>query len=573
VVKNMGVGARLGFGFGLVLVLMLASTALGVAQLSAMDDTIVRIAERDSNKAFLAFRIERGSLGNSRRLLEIVMAASPEQIAKSRRAWEEDAKAVEKAMAAVEPLLYTAEDRSIFARLKTARSAYAASQDKVIQMFDGNRHVEALDVLLKETLPLADAMIGAVGDFSQKQKELLDHSGVEAREAYGTALRTALALGLVALAIGIAAAIWIMRSVTRPVGRAADVAKALADGDLAQEVRVDSHDEVGQLMSALRDTVTQLAAIVRRIKQASEAINGTSTEIARGNADLSSRTEEQATALEQAAASMEEMTATVEQNAQSAKTANALATDALTVASEGGRMVEDVVHTMADISASSRKVSDIIGVIDGIAFQTNILALNAAVEAARAGEQGRGFAVVAAEVRSLAQRSAEAAREIKELITHSVDQVESGSRKVEAAGKTVGELVAAVRRVTDLVTEIAGASQQQSHGIRQISQTVTQLEQVTQQNAAMVEQANSAAAGLSNQAKNLFDAVTVFKLGNRDAGEPRAAAHDGNAHVAHAPRIERAPAAGRAAHPVAKARPADLRNRNTPHELEEWKEF
>jgi methyl-accepting chemotaxis protein len=317
----------------------------------------------------------------------------------------------------------------------------------------------------------------------------------------------------IVLVLAAAIAVMISRSITVPVAKAVRVAEALAKGDLSLAVEARSTDEMGRLMHALAGTVGQLSGIVGRIKETSDSVTTASREIAQGNTDLSTRTEEQASALEETSASMQQMTATVSQNAQNAVKANELAAQAAGVAVKGGEMVREAVGTMNGITASSKKIADIIGVIDGIAFQTNILALNAAVEAARAGEQGRGFAVVASEVRSLAQRSAAAAKEIKDLITESVSKVDAGSRQVNDAGRTMEEIVAAVKKVTALIAEITAASQEQAQGIEQVSETMTQLEKVTQQNAAMVEEASAAAGSLEDQSRALAGAVAVFRLG------------------------------------------------------------
>jgi methyl-accepting chemotaxis protein len=321
-----------------------------------------------------------------------------------------------------------------------------------------------------------------------------------------------LSLMALAMAATTVAMLWLARSIVKPLNAAVAVAESIARGDLAQKVEVRSGDEIGRLMQALRGTVEQLSSIVGRIKQTSDMVGTASRELVQGNTDLSSRTEEQASALEETSASMHQMTATVGQNAQNAKKANELAAQASSVAAKGGQVVKQAVGTMSGITEASKKIADIIGVIDGIAFQTNILALNAAVEAARAGEQGRGFAVVAAEVRSLAQRSAAAAKEIKDLITDSVAKVDAGSRQVNDAGHTMDEIVAAVKKVSGLVAEITAASQEQAQGIEQVTATMTQLEKVTQQNAAMVEQASAAAGSLEEQAKELAGAVGAFKL-------------------------------------------------------------
>jgi methyl-accepting chemotaxis protein len=303
-------------------------------------------------------------------------------------------------------------------------------------------------------------------------------------------------------------------SITKPIGYARSVAQAIADGDLTRPIRVEGRDEASDLLAALQSMQASLARVVREVHLSSQSIQVASTEVASGNQDLSHRTEQTAGSLQQTASSMEQLTGTVNQSADAARQANQLATSAAEVAQRGGVVVSQVVSTMDEINASSKKIADIIGVIDGIAFQTNILALNAAVEAARAGEQGRGFAVVAGEVRSLAQRSAEAAREIKALIGSSVEKVESGSRLVADAGSTMGEIVASVQRVTDIIGEISAAAAEQSSGIGQVNGAVTSLDQMTQQNAALVEQSAAAAESLKEQAARLGQVVQRFTLGN-----------------------------------------------------------
>ena len=311
---------------------------------------------------------------------------------------------------------------------------------------------------------------------------------------------------------------WLISFVTRPLHDAVDVAGAVAKGDLTHRIEVNSRDEVGQLLQALKDMNESLTGIVSEVRSSTEAITTSSQEIAQGNADLSQRTEEQATSLEETASSMEELTAAVRQNTENARHANQLANNASDIAVKGGKVVSDVVHTMASISASSGKIMDIISVIDGIAFQTNILALNAAVEAARAGEQGRGFAVVAGEVRNLAQRSAVAAKEIKVLIEDSVGKVYAGSKQVDQAGATMTEIVNAVKRVTDIMAEIAAASNEQSSGIEQVNQAITQMDEMTQQNAALVEEAAAVAEAMQEQAKALYAEVGIFKVtGGKEA--------------------------------------------------------
>ena len=316
--------------------------------------------------------------------------------------------------------------------------------------------------------------------------------------------------------------IWVIpRSVVGPVQQAVALAQTIADGDLSKTIVVNRKDELGQLLVSLRTMQTKLSQVVANVRQGSESVATASAEIAQGNHDLSSRTESQASALEQTAASMEELGSTVKQNADSARQANQLAMSASKVAIEGGEVVGQVVQTMKGINESSRRISDIISVIDGIAFQTNILALNAAVEAARAGEQGRGFAVVASEVRSLAGRSAEAAKEIKSLIGASVERVEQGTLLVDKAGATMTEVVASIRRVTDIMGEISAASNEQSLGVSQVGEAVGQMDQATQQNAALVEEMAAAASSLKTQAEDLVQVVATFKLSDSDHGNLR----------------------------------------------------
>ncbi|HEX5342496.1 MAG TPA: methyl-accepting chemotaxis protein [Duganella sp.] len=323
--------------------------------------------------------------------------------------------------------------------------------------------------------------------------------------------------GLLAAALAILLAIVLGRNISLPLTAAVALAQRVARGDLSSQIDVRSRDETGQLMQALRDMNRALVGIVQEVRGGTDTITTAAAEISSGNMDLSSRTEQQASSLEETASSMEELTATVKQNADSARQARDLAGSASSVAVRGGEMVSEVVATMGTINESARKIADIIGVIDGIAFQTNILALNAAVEAARAGEQGRGFAVVASEVRNLAQRSASAAKEIKELIDDSVSKVDAGSKLVDRAGATMEEVVASVQRVSQIINDIAVASEEQRNGIEQVNDAITQMDQVTQQNAALVEEAAAAASALKDQADGLAQAVSIFQLNQHGA--------------------------------------------------------
>ncbi|MGE5522242.1 MAG: methyl-accepting chemotaxis protein [Rhodospirillaceae bacterium] len=411
----------------------------------------------------------------------------------------------------------------------------------------------------------------AIESLVKLQLDVAKQEYEEAASRY--AMLRALVIGCIVFGVllSIFVGVLLMRSIMRPLNQAVAVADAVAAGDLTSTVEIRSNDETGRLLHALKNMNEQLSGLVRTVRTSADAISVGSDQISAGNADLSQRTEEQASSLEETASSMEELTSTVKQNADNARQANQLAAGASSVAVKGGEVVGEVVRTMTSINESSKKIVDIIAVIDGIAFQTNILALNAAVEAARAGEQGRGFAVVASEVRSLAQRSAAAAKEIKELITDSVSKVEDGTRLVDEAGRTMDEIVSSVKRVTDIMAEISAASQEQSSGIEQVNQAVTQMDEATQQNAALVEQAAAAAESLQDQAQQLTRAVSVFKVAQNQATYAPAApqAHAGG-NVKPIPRREPKPAKTEAKiQPVHKAKKVV----NAAPGGDEWEEF
>ena len=358
--------------------------------------------------------------------------------------------------------------------------------------------------------------IDAIVSFIQEKGSELNQGRMAELDSYTRNIAVFLfACVLGALLVGASIAVVLVRNITRPLAEAVKVAETVASGNLTSRIEVRSQDETGQLLDALKRMNDSLTGIVRQVRQGTETIATASAQIAAGNQDLSSRTEEQASSLEETASSMEQLTSTVRQNGANAAQANQLAINASDIAEKGGAMVAGVVETMEAINGASRKMADIINVIDGIAFQTNILALNAAVEAARAGEQGRGFAVVATEVRSLAQRSASAAREIKTLIDDSVTKVDAGSKLVSQAGETMTEIVGSIRRVTDIMADINAATREQVDGIEQVNQAVSQMDQVTQQNAALVEEAAAAAESMQDQATKLVEVVSVFNTGQQ----------------------------------------------------------
>ncbi|MES2990315.1 MAG: methyl-accepting chemotaxis protein [Pseudomonadota bacterium] len=406
------------------------------------------------------------------------------------------------------------ESKALVARFAQAHAAMGAGYRKGFEAFKaasfdpsaGDAAVAGVDREPAKLLSEAGDRIAA------------DSAAVAAAAAAGAhraTVASAVLLGVVCV-IGIGGAFLFSRTITRPLRQALDATRAVAAGDLQQRIEVRGRDEIADLLRALRDMQASLASVVSDVRQNSEHVATASAQIAAGNNDLSARTEQQAAALQQAAASMEQLSVTVRLNAESAQQANRLAMGASTVAVAGGETVDHVIATMKGINESSRKIVEIIGVIDGIAFQTNILALNAAVEAARAGEQGRGFAVVASEVRSLAQRSAEAAKEIKTLISTSVERVEAGTALVDRAGVTMNEIVGSIRRVTDIMGEISAATSEQSTGVAQVGEAVSQMDKATQQNAALVEESAAAAESLKGQSRSLVDAVAVFRLAHAD---------------------------------------------------------
>lgn len=513
--RNFKIGYRLTIGFGILIAMMLVMAGIGIQRFTEVNAVNTRIIEKDWVKAEAASIINATTRANARNTIELLIAKDSAQTAKIKQSIETNKQIISAALDTLKQHIYLPEGKALLAKLVERRILYVASFTKVAQQIDAGDKLAATETMNTETLPALDALQEPIVALTELQKKIVVESSSEVRSRIDSATFLMIALALTGLVVGTIFARFITRSITTPIREAVLVARTVASGDLTSESRTYAKDECGQLLQALQEMNESLVDIVNQVRRGAESMANATHEIADGNMDLSSRTEEQASALEETAASMEELASTVKQNFQSGIHANQLAESAAQVAAKGGTVVGEVVQTMEAINVSSRKIADIIGVIDGIAFQTNILALNAAVEAARAGEQGRGFAVVASEVRSLAGRSAAAAKEIKTLISTSVGNVNEGCQLVEQAGSTMDEIVVHVRRVADLMREITTASKDQTLGIEQVTQAVGQMDTVTQQNAALVEEAAAAAQSLEHQAKTLLRSVSVFKLEDR----------------------------------------------------------
>ncbi|MBP8190550.1 MAG: MCP four helix bundle domain-containing protein [Aquabacterium sp.] len=412
---------------------------------------------------------------------------------------------------ALEPLMLKDAEKALFAEIGQTRQELLAARGA---LFDAKKSGDQAktEQAMAAFLPKSAKMQDLLQQLVKNQRDDIDAQAQAINQANNTGRMALIAFGLFALAAGFGLTIWLARTLTRPINQAVEVSDRIAALDLSERIDAHNNDETGHLLTSLQSMQESLKTLVTEVRHSTDSMKTASVEIATGNQDLSSRTEQTASNLQQTASSMEHLTGTVRQTADAARVANQLAASAHSAASKGGEVVSHVVSTMDEINQSSRKIADIIGVIDGIAFQTNILALNAAVEAARAGEQGRGFAVVAGEVRSLAQRSANAAKEIKALIGASVDKVETGARLVKDAGASMSDIVTSVQQVNDIIGEITAATSEQSEGIGQINAAVTQLDQMTQQNAALVEQSAAAAESMRDQAQRLADKVAAFKL-------------------------------------------------------------
>lgn len=518
--KNLSVSKKIWALLLGVLVLTLMAGFGMTNYISSVEDR-ERVALQDYEKRIRLAVQWRGVTDYS--VAHVVMGAMSTEDGLSRYAQEKTKEGIQAATALQEQLersLTDSQGRQQLEKIAQARSKVLGIIGSINKLradsdLDGARAL--LDSQMLPSVALFNQAQTDLVTLQERMRDLAQQAGVETRA-------TAMLWGSVALAgvvlVGLLLSILVVRQITLPLARAVAVADTIASGDLTVDVQDDRKDELGNLLRSLGAMAQRLRDVVSEVRNGVDSVSSAASQIATGNHDLSGRTEQTAANLQETAASIEELTATVSQSADTARQANQLASTAVQAAERGGNVVQQVVSSMQQITSSSHKIADIIGVIDGIAFQTNILALNAAVEAARAGEQGRGFAVVAAEVRSLAQRSAEAAKEIKALISTSVSNVDAGSSQVAQAGESMHEIVASVRRVTDLIGEISAATHEQQDGFAQVNQAVSNLDQMTQQNAALVEESSAAATSMNEQAQRLAQVVSVFKVGQMAAMQP-----------------------------------------------------
>ena len=509
------IGTRLTLAFALMLLLLLVVAGFASLQMNEQKEVMRRIITEQVQRESLAEDLERNAQGATVPLLQLLLTQDREQRIPLYKAIDDANARVDQDLQALVNSQPDAAGRSELDSLSTVRTTYGGLLRETVEQIELAGPASAYTHFSTKTQAALRQLLAGSAAMVSHQQQAMQAAQQQLESALQRTQWVLIAISLLALALGGLLSWSVTRSITGPLAQAVAATERVAAGDLGSHIVVQGQDETSLLLAALARMQSSLARTVGRVRQNAQSVSSASSEIAQGNNDLSNRTEQQASAIEATASSMEQLSATVRQNADNAATANQLAVKASGVAAEGGDVVGQVVTTMRDINESSRRINDIIGVIDGIAFQTNILALNAAVEAARAGEQGRGFAVVASDVRSLAGRSAEAAREIKSLISASVERVEAGTALVDKAGATMQEVVGSIRRVADIMGEISAASGEQAGGVKQVGEAITSMDRSTQQNAALVEQMAAAADSLNTQARELVDAVATFRISDQ----------------------------------------------------------
>ncbi|MBR7783971.1 methyl-accepting chemotaxis protein [Undibacterium luofuense] len=535
--SHFSVGKRLSIGFALILTLSALAALVCLIQLNNVASATNQLMQQPLTTERLVSDWYRYIHSGIKRTAAIAKSADP-SLAKFFEADQaESSKASAELLKQITELLESEQEKALLKEINTLRDEYLASRNKIVELKKADQADEANQLLEQKFMPVSTAYLKKIEELVKLQRAQIDETAKKIQTDYESSRILLIVLILVSGILAVISAVLLTRSIVRPLQEASLMAAELAQGDLTHTIQTNRQDEIGDLIRSINGIGQGLSRVIGDVRTGTHAIHTAADEIASGNADLSARTESQASSLQETASSMEELTSTVRQNADNARQANQLVVSASEVAQRGGDVVFQVIETMGSIRESSGKIVDIISVIDGIAFQTNILALNAAVEAARAGEQGRGFAVVASEVRSLAQRSAAAAKEIKTLIDDSTGKVEHGARLVDDAGNTMQDIVASVRRVADIMSEITCASQEQSAGIEQVNLAVTQMDEMTQQNAALVEEAAAAAESMRDQAEKLTQLVGQFRIGQAQAPSFHAARTDSGPRQAQPQRL------------------------------------
>jgi methyl-accepting chemotaxis protein len=512
---NLKIGVRLTVAFGLVLALLAALSILALTRASSMRDDMNAVTGGIAVESALADQMRLAATQQAVRVRNILMVSEPEEMTAENELLKADIKQYEAAKARLSTKIAKEGDarkKTIIGHIDATEKAARDLADQVVQMALDNHKFPARGLLGEQANPAYAKWMASIDEMVALNEKLSTAAVANAEDAYANTRNLVLAISIIAFIVASGIGLAVTRSITVPISKAVEVARRVANRDLSVKVESTANDETGELLKALSAMTASLVTVVSSVRNGSDSLASAASEIASGNADLSNRTERQASSIQQTASSMDELSATVKTSASNSTHARQLSNDAATKAQQGGEAVSKVVRTMGDIATSSRKIADIISVIDGIAFQTNILALNAAVEAARAGEQGRGFAVVATEVRTLAQRSATAAKEIKSLIAESVEKVDEGTHLVDVAAGTIAQIVQSVQHVAGIVSEITSATVEQSAGIDLVNGAVTEMDQVTQQNAALVEQVAAAADSMSTQVQRLVADVSVFRL-------------------------------------------------------------